>query len=209
MQHKKCCYCEQKIPRAGHLKAVDHFRPKSIFRNLTNNWCNLLLACAQCNGKKSDRFPYELCNNNEEAKVIWIIKDNRKRALLVNGKCLIINPSELKSNPEGDLDYILDDNDDELGLIKNKTILGAFTIKVIGLSDSFHTKRRKDFYTKTLYKAYLNLIEARDLEDSSQMEVDKNTFAHLLHSSSQNAGFARAFARQKKLDIRFNIKIPT
>ena len=51
MQYYKCCYCEMPIPSRGHLKAVEHFEPKSVFKLKTNDWNNLLLACAQCNGK--------------------------------------------------------------------------------------------------------------------------------------------------------------
>ena len=57
MQHMKCCYCECRIPQDGHLKAVEHFRPKSVYQELKNEWSNLLLACAQCNGKKRDKLP--------------------------------------------------------------------------------------------------------------------------------------------------------
>ncbi len=57
MQHGKCCYCERRLPETGHLKAVEHFRPKSVFPELRNEWRNLLLACSQCNGQKADKFP--------------------------------------------------------------------------------------------------------------------------------------------------------
>ena len=36
MQHAKCCYCERKLPDRGHLKAVEHFAPKAIFKGLRN-----------------------------------------------------------------------------------------------------------------------------------------------------------------------------
>jgi len=50
MQHGKCAYCEMKLPLEGHQKTVDHFRPKGKFKSRVNDWKNLLLVCAQCNG---------------------------------------------------------------------------------------------------------------------------------------------------------------
>jgi len=208
MQHKKCCYCEQLIPEDGHLKAVDHFKPKSIFKRLTNNWDNLLLACSQCNGKKSNRFPYELCNNKDEAKVVWVTKDNKNKSLLSKGKYLVINPSDSKTFPEAHFDYVLDDNDDLLGLIKHNSKLGQFTIEVIGLADSFHTKGRRLQYFN-LYRAYLVILEAKDLDDQQTLSINLNTFSLLLHPGSRYAGFARAFARANNLEDRFGVKIPS
>ncbi len=58
MFHGKCAYCESKITHVeyGH---IEHYRPKSLFPDLTFEWTNLLLACGVCNGgeHKGDRFP--------------------------------------------------------------------------------------------------------------------------------------------------------
>ena len=67
LQHNKCCYCERKT--SGQ---IDHFRPKGAIRQgkgsnrvlpgyywLAYHWDNLLLACEDCNLKKSDCFPLE------------------------------------------------------------------------------------------------------------------------------------------------------
>jgi len=58
MFHGKCAYCESQIRHIdyGH---IEHYRPKSIFPELTYSWSNLLLACGVCNGKahKGDKFP--------------------------------------------------------------------------------------------------------------------------------------------------------
>jgi uncharacterized protein (TIGR02646 family) len=67
LQHNKCCYCERKT--SGR---IDHFRPKGAIRQskgsnrvrpgyywLAYQWENLLLACEDCNLKKSDCFPLE------------------------------------------------------------------------------------------------------------------------------------------------------
>lgn len=66
-QHGKCCFCERKIEDAD----VEHFRPKSAFRQARNapleqpgyywlayTWSNLYLACRPCNQRnKQSLFP--------------------------------------------------------------------------------------------------------------------------------------------------------
>jgi uncharacterized protein (TIGR02646 family) len=56
----KCAYCESKILHVdfGH---IEHFKPKSKYKNLTFTWENLLLACGVCNGagNKGSKFPQE------------------------------------------------------------------------------------------------------------------------------------------------------
>lgn len=67
LQHNKCCYCERKT--SGR---IEHFRPKGAVRQcrgsgrlhpgyywLAYRWDNLVLACEDCNLKKSDYFPLE------------------------------------------------------------------------------------------------------------------------------------------------------
>ncbi|MCY3818414.1 MAG: hypothetical protein OXH52_03480 [Gammaproteobacteria bacterium] len=67
LQHNKCCYCERRT--SGR---IDHFRPKGAVRQsrgsdrlrpgyywLAYGWNNLVLACEDCNLKKSDYFPLE------------------------------------------------------------------------------------------------------------------------------------------------------
>ncbi|MCH8910481.1 MAG: HNH endonuclease, partial [Chloroflexi bacterium] len=129
MQNKKCCYCEQLIPAEGHAKAVEHFRPKSIFKSQRNDWRNLLLACAQCNGKKSDKFPVLLSNNVDQPKIIYL---KRKQT----AEPAMINPSNDKINPGDHLDYYLDMSGGTLVgqiLERNKSLLGRTTIDVTNI----------------------------------------------------------------------------
>lgn len=48
----KCAFCEQRVERWQ----VEHFRPKSIYYWLAFSWDNLLYACPDCNGSKSNHF---------------------------------------------------------------------------------------------------------------------------------------------------------
>ena len=62
----RCVYCAISEAQYGGLDNfhVDHFRPKSRFKELANNIGNLFLACGICNRFKSDDWPAEPCPRN-------------------------------------------------------------------------------------------------------------------------------------------------
>ncbi len=77
LYNSKCCYCET----ANIKGAVEHFRPKSIYDWLTNDWENLLWSCHDCNNIKSAKLPVakkiatkpdniSVCNKKEEIIMI-------------------------------------------------------------------------------------------------------------------------------------------
>lgn len=202
MQHGKCCYCEQKIPKDGHQKAVEHFKPKSIFKYLINDWGNLLLACPQCNGKKSDKFPVELTDESEETKFVYLKTES-------NSKSLIINPSDPEIDPEKHIDFIVDDTDDNYGVItvKNNSTLGRLTIDVIDLSNNFYTSKRRTVYCNILMPYYLILLTAKAQDNEIMIQTYKDNFKMLMSAKGEFAAFVRAYARYKQLDRRFGITI--
>jgi len=51
--HGKCAFCESIPSESGNIE-VEHFKPKSIYYNLTFDWDNLLPVCRKCNEAKSD-----------------------------------------------------------------------------------------------------------------------------------------------------------
>ncbi len=55
MSHNKCCYCECKIDEESKYLEVEHFHPKSIYKDEVVVWDNLLPSCKRCNGRKGDR----------------------------------------------------------------------------------------------------------------------------------------------------------
>jgi len=203
MQHEKCCYCEQNIPGEGHLKAVEHFRPKSVYKGLRNDWENLLLACAQCNGKKSDRFPTELTDDSGEAKVLYQKRDSRRRAL-------IIDPSGCTIDPEDHIDFVVDDREETYGLCrpKNNSRLGKKTVHAIGLYRTYYTNRRRSFHCDVLLPAWLSLLKAERQKDQRMLAICKNQFAMLLSAEGEFAAYARGFARDRRVHERFGIRIP-
>ncbi|MER2511614.1 MAG: HNH endonuclease, partial [Nitrosomonas ureae] len=57
----QCVYCAIHEAAFGGTRNfhVEHYRPKSIFKKLTNNIKNLFYACAICNTFKGDDWPCE------------------------------------------------------------------------------------------------------------------------------------------------------
>ncbi len=203
MQYHKCCYCEQMIPSEGHSKAVEHFKPKSIFKYLRNDWKNLLLVCPQCNGGKLNRFPVELTEESGETKVVYIKTES-------DAKPLIIDPSNPGIDPEEHIDFIVDDADDVYGLItaRDNSKLGQLTIEVVRLDNEFYTDKRRHYYFNTLMLGYRNLLEARQQDNKVMIESCKKSFEMWMSAKGEFAAFVRAYARYKQLDRRFGINIP-
>lgn len=207
MQHGKCCYCEQKIPTEGHSKAVDHFQPQSQFNFLRNDWRNLLLACAQCNGKKSNKFPLMLTDNDNEAKVLFIKTSSRVRILL-------IDPSHPDVDPEDHIRFDfagLDSTEDEFGIImaKNNSDLGNETIKTVGLSNNHYHKKRHSLYLEIIMPFYTTLLQTHFQGNDPLLGTAKTQFRLLMSAKHEFASYARDFARSKKLnEPPFALHIP-
>ena len=199
MQSGKCCYCEREIPEDGHLKAVEHFAPKSVFEARRNHWPNLLLACSQCNGKKSDQFPEMLTKIPDEVKIIYVKKPRKKVPAL-------IDPSK-KPNPEAHLTYRVDLQADGhlAGQIfpRDGSPQGKATIAVIGLDQSFFHRLRQAHF-RTLVRTYLTLQEASD-RDGRQAALLQ--FKNLISRGGVFAGLAREFARKWRLDVEYGLSI--
>lgn len=202
MQKEKCCYCEQLIPVEGHGKWVEHVHPKAIFKSRRNDWPNLLLACPQCNGKKSDKFPVMLTSNVNEVKVIYLEQEGE-------GEPAVLDPSGT-TNPEEHLAYHVEPRDgDLLGQIRarNKSPLGGTTIDVTGIDQwCIHKKRR--IQARLLIIAALRLGDAKDVGDDDLMNVAKLHYQILMSSGHEFAGLAREIARKMKLDRNHGLTIP-
>ena len=100
MQHNKCCYCESYIAESGSGKQVEHFRPRSQFKELQHDWNNLLLACADCNWAKLDGFP-----------------------VAGNGEPLLLDPSDPDVDPEDHIEFIV--SDEQIARVTDKGSIGA------------------------------------------------------------------------------------
>jgi uncharacterized protein (TIGR02646 family) len=204
MQHGKCCYCECKLPDKGHLKAVEHFAPKAIFKGLRNEWTNLLLACSQCNGEKSDAFPVILSTNEREDKVLYIKKQH-------SGAPAIIDPSSVNPEEHIAFDFSGEEWTDRFGVVmaKGGSVLWAETIKTVGLHSQFYSDLRWNHFSKVVTAHYTNLLQA--LRDKNQLSIKgyRGAFENLMAPETQFAGYVRAFARFKRLhQPPVNLTIP-
>lgn len=202
MQYEKCCYCEMSLPENGHLKAVEHFKPKSIFTGHVNQWSNLLLACSQCNGAKSNKYPIILSNSEGDPAVIYMNEESQEQSAL-------IDPSDDNINPEEHIEFNVDDDEDDWGLPINLTVEGKETIEVTGISNRFFVKKRRTYYREVLYEAYMNLLTHRDSRNREALTETKSRFESFLSSNHEFAGFARSFARKKHKPLNeLGINIP-
>ena len=207
MQSEKCCYCEQYIPEGGHAKAIEHFEPKSVFKAQRNHWPNLLLACAQCNGKKSDEFPVMLTDNPDEIKLIYVKKTNRKET--GEKPPALIDPTR-KTNPEAHLTYRLDLPDDEClaGQMypRDGSPQGKATISVIGLDQAFFLRQRK-IHFRDLVTMLFALEEASEQGNQIRIQAVLERFENLISCGGKFSGLAREFARKYKLNA-YGLVIP-
>lgn len=204
MQHGKCCYSEMLIPQEGHGKAVEHFHPTSIFTWRRNEWANLLLVCPQCNGRKSDRFPVMLTDNEDEAKVVYT-------TALSDDTPAIIDPSApTGDDPEKHLTYILDDTDAQYGQVipRNGSKRGRVTIDVTGIHDDVFLRERFERLNDVLAVQYRNVLRAKKSGDPERLAAELRSFEAYVQSNAKFAGLAREYARAKKLDKNFGLAIP-
>lgn len=105
LSHDKCWYCEMKQERSDN--AVDHFRPKALYRWLAFTLSNLRYACTFCNsrrtdvatglvGGKGDQFPLDECCARATAPG----EEVQEVPLLLN-PCSASDPMLLDFNDEG------------------------------------------------------------------------------------------------------------
>lgn len=203
MQHGKCCYCEMRVSDEGHGRAVEHFAPKAVFAGRRNDWDNLLLACAQCNGKKSDDFPVMLTDEPDEAKALYLTEP-------AEGTPLLIDPSDTSIDPEEHLTFELDDRKETFGLIhaRNNSQQGKLTIKVVGLDRAYYTREHRDHLLELAWD-YLTLLVAKNGGHDGEVKRYEGKFRMHVAGKSKLAAVAREFARDKQLDRRFNVPIPS
>ncbi len=205
MQQHKCCYCESLIPEKGHAKAVEHFRPQALFPSKRNEWKNLLLACAQCNGLKSDEFPVVVLGCDDTVKVVQARQED-------SGRPAILDPCDTDIDPEKHLDFVLELTDDFCGLIRARNVkgkksnLGQKTIDIIGLFDDYYRGKYAAFI-RCMYRETTRLLDARDTRNAQGLTESRRQFEQWMSAGNESAGVARAFVRSKGL-TRLGVGMP-
>ena len=117
---KKCVYCCKISPfedKGGFH--VDHYRPKSLFANLTNEYLNLFYSCAACNRFKSTYW------SDIPSERLLNPCDNVMNQHVSFEKCMIAG-----KDSQGEL-FVrllhLNDNDS----VKYRGLLGAMIVKLV------------------------------------------------------------------------------
>ena len=191
MQHGKCCYCELHIAKSGLGKQVEHFRPKSQFKDLRYDWSNLLLACADCNNAKSCKFPV----SND-------------------GEPLLLNPSDPSLDPEDHIEFVVSEKQTTtdlppgLAIPRGHSPRGKESIQVMKLSGAQHLKRRQETLGRLRSRFSHFLSEAkRTASGSGDAQVIERLKSELREANGDDkayAGLARTFHRVHRLQ-RFGI----
>ena len=187
MQHQKCCYCESPIGDWSSGRQVEHYLPQSGSEEHRNDWNNLLLACAYCNGAKSDQYPVSC-----------------------NGEPLLLDPSDPAQDPEDHIEFVVDECQIRYGQRigeakpRNKSRKGEATILAMKLHHEFHC-RLKNPYWIILRSLYIELLTAvKNIlcgrGDAKLVEQRLNEFREWMSSDKPYAGFARTFYRVKNLE---------
>ena len=151
MFHSKCAYCEHKI-----ATQIEHYRPKSEFPELAFTWSNLLLACPDCNGIKSDQFP-----ETEDGG-------------------LIVNPCEDEPDDHLRFDY---NPVDKTASVYGKTSRGEITEKLLQLNRDDLRKHRSEHIKKLMVIEHLALSDPKAqniLNEAVQGVAEYAAFARTL-----------------------------
>ena len=186
MQHGKCCYCELHIADSGSGKQVEHFQPRSQFKELWYDWSNLLLACADCNSAKLDKFP-----------------------VAADGEPLLLDPSDPTLDPEDHIEFVVCKAQTAwelplgLAIPRGGSPRGGRSIQVLKLSSEQHIRRRKETLDK-LRSWYVSLLtEARrracGVGDTLEVDCLKNKLREANGDDKAYAGLARTFHREYQL----------
>ena len=187
MQHGKCCYCELHIPDSGPGKQVEHFRPKSQFKDVRYDWSNLLLACGECNYAKLDKFP-----------------------VAADGEPLLLNPADPTLDPEDHIEFVVRETQTAyelplgLAISRGRSPRGRESIRVIKLWGGHHVKRRKETLDKLrlYYTSLLTEVKRTASGVGNAHEVDrlKNELREAKRDDKAYAGLARTFHREYRLE---------
>ena len=198
-QHGKCCYCERRRDRNGEID-VEHFRPKAQVEEnqehqgywwLAYEWCNLLLACKNCNTqKKGTKFPLQ----NEKNRAFKPQDD------LTKEEPFLINP--LTENPEDFIEYDIADPIMIKAIGKNER--GNKTVnELTGINDEDVLEERAEHF-----KSCQNLYELFTLYQNNikKRREKKTEIKEKISSSNKFAGLARFYFKSLGLFDKAGIK---
>ena len=163
LQHNKCGYCESRHS-ATSAGRIDHFRPKGAVRQgkgsdriypgyywLAYRWDNLVLACEDCNLKKSDYFPLE--DPGQRARSHFDRLDQEAP--------LLLNPY-VETNPDEHLTF-------DGSACRPETEHGRVTVAVLGLNRPELQEERQ--YVLNIFATLCTVARSPDECDTRRREA--------------------------------------
>jgi len=146
----QCVYCAIPESLLGGIRNfhVEHYRPKSKFSNLENDYSNLFYACPICNTFKSNDWPSEPVEDHSVASYP--------------------NPSEVDYNT-------LFESDTQKGLIKGKNVAAKYIQEKMFLNrPQLITERRVHFL---LNRGCKEIEETKKILEKFQIDTDYRQYS--------------------------------
>ena len=159
----KCAYCEQK----SETLFVEHYRPKSQYDWLKNEWSNLLPVCTECNKAKKDNFP--VSGKKIKTKPIDKKEYCANSEILIAELPVIIHP-ELDT-PENHFYY------DKSGIAYGNTNRGQKNISILNLNREYLIQKRKALIDSVNSK--INNVEINNLPEEQVVFLIMEIFTNL------------------------------
>ncbi len=155
---KRCGYCDDIDTLCGGARGfhIDHFRPRSPFNHLSNEYNNLVYACPYCNGAKSNDWP----SGKED---IAVLDDGRG----------YIDPCDL------DFDKHFERHNN--GRIRPKTEIGKYMYKQLKLGLRRHQLAWAREQLGNSLRELLDELEKTELDSNTPVVVEaKNHLTRLI-----------------------------
>ena len=184
LQHNKCCYCESK-PSATSALRIDHFRPKRAVRQgkgsdrlypgyywLAYRWDNLVLACDECNVKKSDYFPLAFPGQRARSHLDSLDREAR----------LLLNPYG-ETNPREHLTF-------DGSACRPETECGRVTVTVVGLNRPELQEERQ--YVLSMLARLCDIVNDPDGSDTRRREA-REAIDSFVRPEARHSAMARDY----------------
>lgn len=185
MQHRKCCYCEDKLKELGpKVVEGEHYIPRSAVEfedqhgktqwHLANRWTNILYSCRNCNGSKLQTHPY---NESTRAQ-------------------LLIDPSAEDIDPEEHIGFILE-KEYKAHDMRGKTPLGKTTCTILKFDSRLDLVGKFNKISLEIDKTFVDLKNAIMYDETVEIESKKKELSRLMSADCKFAGFCRAYIKMK------------
>ena len=168
MFHGKCAYCESKITVVTY-GAIEHFKPKSEYINLTFEWSNLLLSWMNDAGHKGTNFPRD-----------------------AEGNPLLIDPTDENTDPNKHLEF---DWDAIAGLanVYGRDKRGKTVETIFDLNGMKGRKELVDHRSQYVKKLLALLLFAQSGNEGAEIAID--LLEESCDSSAEYSAFALVYVR--------------